>query len=463
MPQQARSTERLHRIYDATGRVLADGGIEALSITAVATEAGIRPASVYDYVADSRALLAAFVTQRFDDSGHEMAEVLVPAATLDEALANVRKVFRVYFDLMRRDRGFRIAIAASQADDELVRISFEDSQRNAGHLRAMLVPFLGAESGTGSPRSLPVGGAPLRGSGANAAYDRRRRYRPADRDLHRCLRCQHRKRLIPAPRADDSTRRRPPAAGVARARAAGVVVLGPAGRAGVQDSLGVTPDLLTSSIVVDALRVSLVTSLGAAALSLVLGLPLAWVLARTEFPGRRLLRAIVTLPMVLPPVVGGAALLFALGRRGLIGEPLYDASGFLFPFSVWGVILANTFVAMPFLVITLEAAFRTLDPQFEAAAATLGAGRFTVFRRVTLPLVALAGCRCGVGVGTCARRVRATITFAGNLQGRTQTLPLAVYLALQSDVEAAVATSLVLVAVSLIVLLVLKDRWWQRA
>ncbi|MEZ5379271.1 MAG: TetR/AcrR family transcriptional regulator [Acidimicrobiales bacterium] len=146
VPQQARSTERLHRIYDATGRVLADGGIEALSITAVATEAGIPPASVYDYVADSRALLAAFVTQRFDDSGHEMAEVLVPAATLDEALANVRKVFRVYFDLMRRDRGFRIAIAASQADDELVRISFEDSQRNAGHLRAMLVPFLGAES-----------------------------------------------------------------------------------------------------------------------------------------------------------------------------------------------------------------------------------------------------------------------------------------------------------------------------
>ena len=223
------------------------------------------------------------------------------------------------------------------------------------------------------------------------------------------------------------------------------------------------PSLLTSGIVADALRVSAITSLSAAGLSLLLGLPLAWLLARTEFPGRRLLRAIVTLPMVLPPVVGGAALLFALGRRGLIGEPLYDATGFLFPFSIWGVILANTFVAMPFLVITLEAAFRSLDPQYEAAAATLGASRFTVFTRVTLPLIA-PSLAAGV-VLAWARALGefgATITFAGNLQGRTQTLPLAVYLALQSDIEAAVATSLVLVGVSLTVLLVLKDRWWQR-
>ncbi len=224
------------------------------------------------------------------------------------------------------------------------------------------------------------------------------------------------------------------------------------------------PTLLTSGIVAEALRISAITSLSAAALSLVLGLPLAWLLARTEFPGRRLLRAVVTLPMVLPPVVGGAALWFALGRRGLIGEPLYDATGFLFPFSIWGVILANTFVAMPFLVITLEAAFRTLDPQFEAAAATLGASRFTVFLRVTLPLI---GPSLAAGIVLAWARALgefgATITFAGNLQGRTQTLPLAVYLALQSDIDAAVATSLVLVAISLTVLLVLKDRWWQRA
>ncbi len=221
--------------------------------------------------------------------------------------------------------------------------------------------------------------------------------------------------------------------------------------------------LLRSDIVTDALRVSAITSLSAAALSVLFGLPLAWVLARTEFPGRRLLRAVVTLPMVLPPVVGGAALWFALGRRGLVGEPLYDATGFLFPFSIWGVIVANTFVAMPFLVITLEAAFRTLDPQFEAAAASLGANRLTVFTRVTLPLV---GPSIAAGVVLAWARALgefgATVTFAGNLQGRTQTLPLAVYLALQSDVEAAVATSLVLVAVSLVVLLGLKDRWWQR-
>ncbi len=227
---------------------------------------------------------------------------------------------------------------------------------------------------------------------------------------------------------------------------------------------GRLPTLLTSGIVADALRVSLITSLSAAGLSLVLGLPLAWILARTDFPGRRLLRAVVTLPMVLPPVVGGAALWFALGRRGLVGEPLYEATGFLFPFSIWGVILANTFVAMPFLVITLEAAFRGLDPQFEAAAATLGASRLTVFRRITLPMVA-PSLTAGL-VLAWARALGefgATITFAGNLQGRTQTLPLAVYLALQSDVEAAVATSLVLVAVSLAVLIILKDRWWQRA
>jgi molybdate transport system permease protein len=221
------------------------------------------------------------------------------------------------------------------------------------------------------------------------------------------------------------------------------------------------PDRLASDIVVDALRLSLVTSVTSAALSVLLGVPLAWVLARVEFPGRTVVRSVVTLPMVLPPVVGGAALLFAFGRRGLVGGPVYDATGFLLPFSVWGVILANTFVAMPFLVITVEAAMRNLDPRYEAAAGSLGAGRLTVFRRVTLPLI-----RPSLVAGTVLAWARAlgefgaTITFAGNLQGRTQTLPLAVFVALERDRDTAVAISLVLVVVSLAVLLALRERWW---
>ena len=220
--------------------------------------------------------------------------------------------------------------------------------------------------------------------------------------------------------------------------------------------------LLAGEVVTDALRLSLVTSLAATALAAVLGIPLAWMLARVEFPGRSLARGLVTLPLVLPPVVGGAALLFALGRRGLIGEPLNQATGLLLPFSTWGVIIANTFVAMPFLVVTVEGGLRNLDERYEGAAATLGAGRWTVLRRVTLPMIApslIAGL-----VLTWARALGefgATITFAGNLQGRTQTLPLAVFVALESDRDTAVALSLVMVVVSLIVLVALRERWWK--
>jgi molybdate transport system permease protein len=222
------------------------------------------------------------------------------------------------------------------------------------------------------------------------------------------------------------------------------------------------PELLTSSIVTEALRLSLVASLAATIVSLVLGVPLAWILARLDFPGRSVMRGIVTLPLVLPPVVGGAALLFALGRRGLIGEPLYGATGLLLPFSTWGVIVATTFVAMPFMVITVEGALRSLDQRYEGAAATLGASRWTVLRRVTLPMIGpslLSGL-----VLTWARafgEFGATITFAGNLQGRTQTLPLAVFVALESDRDAAVAISLLMVVVSLVVLIALRDRWWR--
>jgi molybdate transport system permease protein len=222
------------------------------------------------------------------------------------------------------------------------------------------------------------------------------------------------------------------------------------------------PELLSSDVAVDALRLSIITSLSATGIAALLGIPLAWLLARTEFPGRQVARGLVTLPLVLPPVIGGAALLFALGRRGLIGEPIYEATGLVLPFSTWGVLIANTFVAMPFLVITVEGALRNLDERFEGAAATLGAGRWTVMRRVTLPMIApslIAGL-----VLTWARALGefgATITFAGNLQGRTQTLPLAVFVALESERETAVALSLLMIAISLIVLIGLRERWWK--
>ncbi len=239
-----------------------------------------------------------------------------------------------------------------------------------------------------------------------------------------------------------------------------VPLVGLLARAPWGDLLG----LVTGEIVLDALRISLISSVLAAALSLAFGVPLAWTLSRVEFRGKSLVRAIVTLPMVLPPVVGGAALLFALGRRGTLGEPLYDTTGFLLPFSIWGVVVANTFVAMPFLVITVEGALNNLDGKHEAAAASLGASRLAVFRRVTLPMIA-PSLRAGL-ILAWARALGefgATITFAGNLQGRTQTLPLAVFVALERDRDTAIAISLVLVAASLAVLVVLRDRWWSRA
>jgi molybdate transport system permease protein len=203
-----------------------------------------------------------------------------------------------------------------------------------------------------------------------------------------------------------------------------------------------------------------VTSLAATAVSFVLGVPLAWVLARADFRGKRLARGLVTLPMVLPPVIGGAALLLALGRRGLIGQYLDEWFGIVLPFSTAGVIVAETFVAMPFLVVTVEAALRGADRRYEDAAATLGARPWTVFRRVTLPRIRPA---LAAGAVLCWARALgefgATITFAGNLQGRTQTMPLAVFVTRESDRGAAIAISLVMVAISLAVLIGLRDRW----
>ena len=218
--------------------------------------------------------------------------------------------------------------------------------------------------------------------------------------------------------------------------------------------------VLGSSATLDALRLSVTASLAATAISLLLGVPLAWILARVEFKGRGVVRGLVVLPLVLPPVVGGAALLFALGRSGLVGRPLYEATGLVLPFSIWGLILAVTFVSMPFLVVTAEAGFRNLDRRFETAAAGLGAGRWTVLRRVTLPLAfpsLLAG-----AVLTWARALGefgATVTFAGNLPGRTQTLPLAVFVSLEGGDPAAEVLSLLMVAISLLVLVALRNRW----
>ena len=209
-----------------------------------------------------------------------------------------------------------------------------------------------------------------------------------------------------------------------------------------------------------ALRLSLEASLAAVALCLLFGLPLAWVLARLEFPGRRLLRALTILPMVLPPVVGGIALINAFGRRGLVGQYLERWFHIVLPFTTKGAIVAEAFVAMPFLVITAEAAFRSLDRAYEDAARTLGANRWTVFRRVTLPL---AGPALAAGTVLCWARALgefgATITFAGSFPGRTETMPIAVYYALENDPDAAIALSLVLLVVSITVLVSLRERW----
>ncbi|MER8182205.1 ABC transporter permease [Kitasatospora sp. NPDC094015] len=220
------------------------------------------------------------------------------------------------------------------------------------------------------------------------------------------------------------------------------------------------PEQLSSPEVWQALRLSLICATSATAVSMVLGVPLAWLLARTEIPGRRVVRALVTLPLVLPPVVGGVALLLVLGRNGIVGRWLDSAFGLTLPFTTTGVVIAEAFVAMPFLVISVEGALRAADPRYEEAAATLGASRLTAFRRVTLPLIAP-----GIGAGAVLAWARAlgefgaTITFAGNFPGRTQTMPLAVYLAMERDPEAAIALSLVLLAVSVAVLAGLRERW----
>lgn len=219
------------------------------------------------------------------------------------------------------------------------------------------------------------------------------------------------------------------------------------------------PQRLGSERVTQALALSLLVSGWALLLSLLLGVPLAWLLARTRVPGKALLRSLVMLPMVLPPTVAGVALLQGFGRAGVLGGPL-AAVGVSLPFTTAGAVVAATFVSLPFLVITLEGALTGLDTRFEEAAATMGAGPLQTLRYVTLPLVLpslLAG--AALSWARALGEFGATLTFAGNLPGVTQTLPLQVYLLLQDDPAGATAVSLLLLAVAAAVLLALRGRW----
>jgi molybdate transport system permease protein len=216
---------------------------------------------------------------------------------------------------------------------------------------------------------------------------------------------------------------------------------------------------LAAPAVTEALLLSLTVSGWALLISLLLGVPLAWLLARADFPGRTAVRCLVLLPMVLPPTVAGVALLQGVGRRGLLGGPL-ESLGVTLPFSTAGAVVAAVFVSMPFLVISLEGALAGLDPHFEEAAATMGAGPLRTLWLVTLPMTGPA-LAAGAAL-TWARALGefgATITFAGNLPGTTQTLPLKVYLLLQDDPAGATAVSLLLVAVAGAVLIALRGRW----
>ncbi|MFT4009831.1 MAG: ABC transporter permease [Nocardioidaceae bacterium] len=209
--------------------------------------------------------------------------------------------------------------------------------------------------------------------------------------------------------------------------------------------------LLTTPAARDALTLSLRTSAASTVACLVLGVPLSVVLARARFPGQRLVRAVLLLPLVLPPVVAGIALLATFGRRGLLGHTL-ELLGIQIAFSTMAVVIAQTFVAMPFLVVSLEGALRIQGQRYEGVAATLGARPTTVFRRVTLPLLAPALVSSAM---LCFARALgefgATITFAGSLQGVTRTMPLQIYLARETDTRAAVALAVLLVAVAIAV------------
>ncbi len=222
-------------------------------------------------------------------------------------------------------------------------------------------------------------------------------------------------------------------------------------------------ELMVDPAVGDALTITTLTSLTTVVLCVLLGTPLAWTLARIDFPGRSLMRALVTVPLVLPPVVAGVALLTAAGRSSLLGGVLRDLSGFTLPYTTAAVIIAHTFVSLPFYVLAVEGALRTSGEAYDVVAATLGADRWTTFRRVTLPL-AMPGLFAGA-VLAWARSLGefgATITFAGNYPGTTQTMPTLIFQQLQADPDIARVLSLILLVVSLSILAALRGRWLVR-
>jgi molybdate transport system permease protein len=219
-------------------------------------------------------------------------------------------------------------------------------------------------------------------------------------------------------------------------------------------------EVLTSDTALTALRLSLLVATAAAAFSFLVGFPLAWALARGSFRGRSLVRGIVILPLVMPPVVAGVGLFAAFGRRGIVGSWLYEWFGVQITFTTWAAILAATLVSFPLAVLALEAGLRGLDERLEDAASTLGGSRWYVLLRVTLPLMApQIAAALVLSWARALGEFGATITFAGNLQGRTQTLPLAVYEQLQTDQDAAFALSMLLIAVALAVILALRGRF----
>jgi molybdate transport system permease protein len=219
-------------------------------------------------------------------------------------------------------------------------------------------------------------------------------------------------------------------------------------------------DQVTSTAVRDALWLTVLASALTVVFCLLLGTPLAWVLARVAFPGRSIVRAAVTVPLVLPPVVAGVALVTALGRNGAIGRVLDDWFGVTIPYTTTAVVIAHTFVSLPFYVLSVEGALRSSGEEYDAVAATLGADRWTTFRRVTLPL-ALPGVLAGSALAWARSlgEFGATITFAGNYPGTTQTMPTLIYTELQSDPMVARTVSMVLLAVSIVVLALLRNRW----
>ncbi|WP_323794382.1 ABC transporter permease [Nocardioides sp.] len=253
---------------------------------------------------------------------------------------------------------------------------------------------------------------------------------------------------------------RPPALLVVPAVLAATFLIVPLVALVVDTPWGNLWSLLRTTEVREALRLSALTSALTVVICVLVGTPLAWLLARVDFPGRALVRALVVVPLVLPPVVAGVALASALGRNGLIGGPLRDLTGTTIPFTTAAVVISHAFVALPFFVLAVEGAFRSTGAGLDAVAATLGAGRWTTFRRVTLPL-ALPGLLAGCALAW-ARSLGvfgATITFAGNFPGTTQTMPSLIYTELQGDVEVARTLSLILLLVSVLVLGALRERW----